>query len=191
MNFKTFKSEPIHDGIQYLHFFPNGYGVSVVKHSFSYGGKSGYYELGVAKGDEKDWSLCYTTPVTDDVKGWLSEDEVNRLCREVSELNPNGTKKDLTVELLGHFVAIYEECKNKECTIAIIAKQAIDKILPILKVLFIGIALGVMAWGLFKMGTWVLDKVVTSRIIDCNAILPKIKSTPISAITNLTTPVSA
>lgn len=70
-------------GIRARMFFPNGYGISVIKNNRSYGGKDGLYEVGVLdnKGD-----LCYDTPVTDDVIGWLSEDDVSRVMREVQEL---------------------------------------------------------------------------------------------------------
>jgi hypothetical protein len=63
--------------------FPNGYGVSVVRHQYSYGGKRGLYELAVLdnKGD-----LCYTTPITSDVEGYLSPEKVTQLMRAVQEL---------------------------------------------------------------------------------------------------------
>jgi len=53
--------------------FDNGYGASVVCHSFSYGGKNGLYELAVLG---KDGDLTYDTPVTNDVLGYLTPDEV-------------------------------------------------------------------------------------------------------------------
>jgi len=59
------------------------FGTSVVKHEFSYGGKDGLYELAVIKGD----NLCYDTPVTSDVEGYLSEDEVTELLKQIQELN--------------------------------------------------------------------------------------------------------
>ena len=33
-----------HDGVQHVYEFPNGYGASVIKHDYSYGGKSGLWE---------------------------------------------------------------------------------------------------------------------------------------------------
>ena len=53
--------------------FDNGYGASVVKHDFSYGGKMGLYEIAVLDSTGK---LCYSTPITDDVIGWATEDKV-------------------------------------------------------------------------------------------------------------------
>lgn len=83
-NFK--KIDIPQNGVQYLKFFDNGYGVSVVKHNFSYGGQVGLWELAVIKVDEKEWEICYDTPITDDVIGWLDENEVMEIALEVSKL---------------------------------------------------------------------------------------------------------
>jgi hypothetical protein len=40
---------PNWDGVQAKHFFGNGYGVSVIRSSHSYGGSDGLYELAVVK----------------------------------------------------------------------------------------------------------------------------------------------
>jgi hypothetical protein len=85
-NFKTFKANPINGGIQYLKFFPNGYGVSIVQHDFSYGNEQGLWELAVLKGNENDWILCYDTPITDNVLGDLTEEEANSIVDKVSSL---------------------------------------------------------------------------------------------------------
>ena len=86
MNFKEFFSRPLHSGIQYLEFFPNGYGVSIVNHEFSYKGNSGNWELAVVIGSKDKFELNYDTPITNDVLGWLSDDDVNEICIKVSEL---------------------------------------------------------------------------------------------------------
>jgi len=78
--FKVFSDDV--GGIQAEHTFPNGYGVSVVRHSFSYGGKQGKYELAVTD----TGGLCYSTPITDDVLGWLSEDAVSEALIAVESL---------------------------------------------------------------------------------------------------------
>ena len=70
-------------GVMSRIIFENGYGASVVSTSFSYGGKKGLYELAVL--DDKG-ELCYETPVTDDVKGWLNEGEVTELLKQIQEL---------------------------------------------------------------------------------------------------------
>ena len=62
--------------------FDNGYGASVVKSPYSYGGNQGLYELAVIK----DNNLCYDTPITDDVLGYLTEDQVTDYLRQIQEL---------------------------------------------------------------------------------------------------------
>ena len=88
----THESE-LYGGKQRLYFFANNYGASVVSHRFSYGGDKGLAELAVLKydgeGDRVDyanWSLCHTTPITDDVIGYLSEYEVQSLLHQIKEL---------------------------------------------------------------------------------------------------------
>ena len=83
-NFKFFESTPVHGGIQYQHNFDNGYGVSIVRHSFSYGNGAGLWELAVLC----NGNLCYDTPITDDVLGDLTEKEVDEIVEQVKAL-PN------------------------------------------------------------------------------------------------------
>ena len=86
---KTFKdlefSSMVHyqDGKQAIIYFDNGYGASVVCHEHSYGGKEGLYELAVL---DEEGQLCYDTPVTNDVMGYLTEDEVTNLLKQIQEL---------------------------------------------------------------------------------------------------------
>jgi hypothetical protein len=63
--------------------FDNGYGASVVVGPYTYGGEDGLYELAVLGSDGK---LCYDTPVTDDVEGYLSEDDVTKLLEQIQKL---------------------------------------------------------------------------------------------------------
>ena len=71
----------VHDGVQYEYTFPNGYGASVIKHSYSYGGKDGKWELAVLKDDE----LCYDTSITNDVLGHLTTGEVNVILDKIRD----------------------------------------------------------------------------------------------------------
>lgn len=64
--------------------FPNGYGASVVRHDFSYGHEEGKWELAVIKGPS--WEICYGTPITDDVIGWLDDNGVNELLEKIEAL---------------------------------------------------------------------------------------------------------
>ena len=76
------ETRPCLDGVQRLFKFENGYGASVVCHNHSYGGKEGLWELAVLK----DGQICYDTEVTGDVEGWLDEDDVQKLLRQVAGL---------------------------------------------------------------------------------------------------------
>jgi len=60
--------------------FDNGWGVSVVQTSFSYGGSDGLYELAVLKDDE----LHYDNSVAGgDVMGYLTEEDITGFMKEV------------------------------------------------------------------------------------------------------------
>lgn len=61
--------------------FDNGYGVSVISGGLAYG-KKGQYEIAVLK----DGELCYDTPITSDVIGYLSEEEVTSYMKEIQQL---------------------------------------------------------------------------------------------------------
>ena len=70
------------------HIFDNHYGVSVIRGPYTHGGRQGLYELAVvymAPGDQYS-ELVYDTPVTNDVEGHLTPDDVTRLMQQVSEL---------------------------------------------------------------------------------------------------------
>jgi hypothetical protein len=70
-------------GVQSIMMFDNGYGVSVIKTPFSYGGKMGQYELAVL---DSSGTITYNTPITEDVLGYLSEKEVTSYMIEVQKL---------------------------------------------------------------------------------------------------------
>ena len=63
--------------------FDNGFGVSVVSHSYSYGGRDGLYEVAVLDSNDE---LTYDTPVTNDVIGYLTEEDVTDVMKQVQEL---------------------------------------------------------------------------------------------------------
>jgi hypothetical protein len=70
-------------GIQSRMDFDNGFGVSVIKGEYSYGGKDGLYELAVMK----NGYLTYDTPITDDVLGDLTPDDVTEAMAKVQQLS--------------------------------------------------------------------------------------------------------
>ncbi len=93
MKFKDLVWNPggIMGGVQAVHLFPNGYGVSVIKSPMSYGGNLGYWELAVIRGTIDDWHICYDTPITLDVIGNLTSQGVESFLKQVEELQPDLT----------------------------------------------------------------------------------------------------
>ena len=76
------KSELVNGGLQRKYQFGNGYGASVINHKGSYGYPN-KWELAVL---DFDGALCYNTPITDDVLGHLSEDEVQETLEQIKAL---------------------------------------------------------------------------------------------------------
>lgn len=71
-------------GVQAVVQFPNGYGASIVKTPFTYGGDRGLYELAVFG---KDGHITYDTPITNDVLGHLSEQDVEQALMDIKNLD--------------------------------------------------------------------------------------------------------
>lgn len=71
---------------QKIYKFDNGYGASVVSHLGSYGGKNGLFEVAVIG---KDGDLDYTTPVTNNVIGWLDFAGVAEVLEQIKNLSSN------------------------------------------------------------------------------------------------------
>lgn len=73
------------DGTEHYEFrFPNGYGASVIRGPYSYGGPQGLFELAVLKKHRKYWEITYRTPLTADVLGSLWPDEVTAALQQIS-----------------------------------------------------------------------------------------------------------
>lgn len=87
-DFTPTRSRPMHGGAQHLYVFPNGWAASVVRHDFSYGGDAGLWELGVGTfaSEAEGFKLDYSTPITDDVLGQLTDAEVSALLAQVRDL---------------------------------------------------------------------------------------------------------
>lgn len=79
---------------QYVFMFDNGYGASVVKaHPFSYGAIKDLWELAVVRDaryshiiKDRLWFVTYDTPITDDVIGYLTNEEVLKIMKQIQEL---------------------------------------------------------------------------------------------------------
>lgn len=67
-------------------YYANGYAASVVKHDGSYGSHADLWELAVLRNVLGSWTLAYDTPITDDVCGYLTEEQVVDLCEQIKSL---------------------------------------------------------------------------------------------------------
>ena len=64
--------------------FDNGYGASVI--TGGYGSEAAPYELAVLK----DGACCYSTPITNDVIGYLTAPQVLPLLQRIADLPKAG-----------------------------------------------------------------------------------------------------
>ena len=79
-----FKDLPDGSGIYSRTMFENGYGVSVIRHKYSYGGADGLYELAVL---DTNGEIDYDNTVAEgDVHGYLTEDDVTELLKRIQLL---------------------------------------------------------------------------------------------------------
>ncbi|MBQ9267126.1 MAG: hypothetical protein IJ217_02440 [Clostridia bacterium] len=73
-------------GFHAVYKFPNGYGASVIRGPYSYGGKFGLYELAILK----DGDICYDhNEVTglDGVVGFQTEEQIGELLERIRLLS--------------------------------------------------------------------------------------------------------
>lgn len=116
MEFKELPSRSINGGIGYTFKAANGYGASIVKHSFSYGGSIGLWELAVL---DSDGSICYDTAITNDVLGYLTDEEVNETLLKIAELKPIGDSAETGAKIAethDEAVARYKDHPENETT---------------------------------------------------------------------------
>jgi hypothetical protein len=83
LEFELINDAPFMVGKKSRMHFDNGYGVSVVSHSYSYGSRDGLYELAVLDSNDE---ITYDTTVTSDVIGYLTEEDVSNIMKQVQEL---------------------------------------------------------------------------------------------------------
>lgn len=69
--------------IKFKFEFANGYGASVIKNEYSYGGIDGLWEIAVL---DKEGKVCYDTPITNDVIGWVEENSVSDILYSIHDL---------------------------------------------------------------------------------------------------------
>ena len=85
-------------GIRYKICFPKvGYGASVIKLPGSYGYENDLWELALLSNYNSvgNWSLEYTKLVNDDVLGNLTDNEVNKVLKFISEGRVHEHMEDL------------------------------------------------------------------------------------------------
>lgn len=85
-------------GIQYRICFPKvGYGASVIKLPGSYGYENDLWELALLSNHDnlEEWNLAYTKLVNDDVLGNLTDNEVNKVLKFISEGRVHEHMEDL------------------------------------------------------------------------------------------------
>lgn len=78
----VFKSNGTGLGQQAVLEFDNGYGVSVLFGNKFYSNGIDTYELAVLK----DGFLCYDTPITDDVLGYLTKGKITKVMEKIQKL---------------------------------------------------------------------------------------------------------
>ena len=62
--------------------FPNGYGISVITGKHAYTSPASPYEVAVVL----HGALCYDTPITDDVLGWQTADDISKVMAQLEAL---------------------------------------------------------------------------------------------------------
>ena len=85
--FKQSLVDEDHDwGHHYIFRFPNNYGASVVRNPASYGNAQGLWEMALIFFDEDgDWDLTYERDFDDDVKGYLTDNDVIELLKKIKQ----------------------------------------------------------------------------------------------------------
>jgi len=68
------------DGQRRLYKFNNGYGASVIKNYASYGNEENLWELAVLNPEGR---IDYTTSISDDVVGYLTEEEAEEILNQI------------------------------------------------------------------------------------------------------------
>jgi len=85
MRFKDLTFKQLFDGVQSIVKFGKDYELSIVKHSSSYGGTQGLYEIAVFfEGEQKEMSGI--TREGDTVRGFLTEQEVDGIMLKMMAL---------------------------------------------------------------------------------------------------------
>ena len=76
---------------QRLYRFDNNFGASIIFHKGSYGFEEDMVELAVIRWyeDGKNWSLTYDTEITDDIIGYLTQEQAKDILEKIKKLEDN------------------------------------------------------------------------------------------------------
>ena len=74
---------------QKQYYYSNGYGASVVWNANSYGAEEGLFEVAVL---DANGEICYDTPITSDVCGFLNFGQVADVLQQIRNLPVRGAK---------------------------------------------------------------------------------------------------
>lgn len=85
LEFKTHISRPMFNSQAEI-YFDNGYGCSVITGDNAYTRPGEDYELAVLRGTIEDSMIDYDTPLTDDVLGYLTPEDVTNAMLEIQKL---------------------------------------------------------------------------------------------------------
>ena len=79
--------DPTRKGVKYRVYFPNGYGASIIKTSGSYGYEKDLWELALFSNRDGigKWNIEYAELVGDDVLGYLTDEQVNKVLKYIFE----------------------------------------------------------------------------------------------------------
>lgn len=85
--FKQILVDENHDqGHHYIFRFTNNYGASVIRNRGSYGNEQDLWEMALIFFDEDgNWDLTYERDFDDDVKGYLTDDDVIELLEKIEQ----------------------------------------------------------------------------------------------------------
>lgn len=84
VRFNDLEFRPLFDGVQAIVDYGD-YELSIVRHSGSYGGRNGLYEIAVFKEGEQV-ELAGVTMEGDTIKGYLTEENVNGIMLKMNTL---------------------------------------------------------------------------------------------------------
>ena len=74
------------DKIQKIYSFPNGYGASVIKGKYTYGGSKGLWEIAPWTNDTNEFIGQSLFGWDDDVRGHLNDPEIDAVLRQINNL---------------------------------------------------------------------------------------------------------